>query len=81
MQAVLKNGAHVLGIWFSEPYGASVSLNTKVGVAWDANYGFPLNTPANIMEKHNISYIQTGTVAKACELLKEGKMGGPKLIT
>ncbi|ADC46344.1 adhesin-like protein [Methanobrevibacter ruminantium M1] len=74
-------GAHVLGLWFTKPYGASVSLNKKVGIAWDADYGFPLNTPAKYMKSHNISYIETGTVANACKLLSEGKMGGPQLIS
>ncbi len=73
-------GAHVLGLWFTKPYGASVSLYKKVGIAWDADYGFPLSNPAKYMSSHKISYIQTGTVANACKLLKSGKMGGPKLI-
>ena len=74
------NGAHVLGLWYSKPYGASVSLHKKVGIAWDANYGRPLANPAKYMSKHNISYIETGTVTSACNRLKAGKMGGPKLI-
>lgn len=74
------NGAHVLGLWFKKPYGASSSIHHRIGRAWDANYGHPLNNPAKYMSKHNISYIQTGTVSSACTLLKEGKMGGPKLI-
>lgn len=75
------NGAHVLGLWFKKPYGASSSIHHRIGRAWDANYGFPLSNPAKYMSKHNISYIQTGTVSSACTLLKEGKMGGPKLIS
>ncbi|MBR5502911.1 MAG: hypothetical protein IKV87_00445 [Methanobrevibacter sp.] len=74
------DGAHVLGLWFTRPYGASVSLYKKVGIAWDANYGFPLSNPAKYMSSHNISYIQASTVADACNLLSQGKMGGPKLI-
>ncbi len=81
-QAFLKNydGAHVLGLWYTRPYGASASLHSKIKRAWDADYGFTLSNPAKYMTKHKISYIQTGTVARACELLKAGKMGGPKLI-
>jgi len=75
------NGAHVLGLWFKKPYGASSSIHHRIGRAWDANYGFPLKNPAKYMSKHNISYIQTGTVSSACTLLKEGRMGGPKLIS
>lgn len=74
------NGAHVLGLWYSKPYGASASLNKRVGRAWDANYGHPLANPAKYMSQHNISYIQVGTVTAACNKLKAGKMGGPKLI-
>ena len=74
------DGAHVLGLWFTKPYGASSSIHKRIGRAWDANYGHPLKNPAKYMSKNNISYIQTGTVSSACTLLKEGKMGGPKLI-
>lgn len=74
------NGAHVLGLWYSKPYGASTSLNSKVGIAWDADYGHPLSNPAEYMSQNKISYIETGTISSACALLKEGKMGGPKLI-
>lgn len=73
-------GAHVLGLWYSKPYGASASLKKPVGRAWDANYGFALKNPAKYMSDHKISYIETGTVTSACTLLKAGKMGGPKLI-
>lgn len=73
-------GAHVLGLWYSRPYGASASLKKPVGRAWDANYGFALKNPAKYMSDHKISYIETGTVSSACTLLKSGKMGGPKLI-
>ena len=73
-------GAHVLGLWYTKPYGASSNIHKRIGRAWDANYGFPLKNPAKYMAKHNISYIQTGTVTSACNRLKAGKMGGPKLI-
>lgn len=81
-RAFLKNydGVHVLGLWYTKPYGASASLHSKIKRAWDADYGFTLSNPAQYMTKHKISYIQTGTVASACALLKAGKMGGPKLI-
>ena len=65
---------HVLGLWYTKPYGASSSLYTKVGRAWDADYGWALNTPANYMNKHGISYMQTSTVNKACNLLKTSKI-------
>ena len=73
-------GAHVLGLWYSKPYGASASLKKPIGRAWDADYGFGLKNPAKYMSNHKISYIETGTVSSACTLLKSGKMGGPKLI-
>ena len=73
-------GVHILGLWYTKPYGASSNIHKRIGRAWDANYGHPLNNPAKYMEKHNISYIQTGKVSTACDLLKAGKMGGPKLI-
>ena len=74
------DGAHILGLWYTKPYGASSNIHKRIGRAWDANYGHPLKNPAKYMEKHNISYIQTGKVTTACNLLKAGKMGGPKLI-
>lgn len=74
------DGAHVLGLWYTRPYGASSNVHKRIGRAWDANYGYPLKNPAKFMEKHKISYIQTGKVTTACKLLKAGKMGGPKLI-
>ena len=74
------DGAHVLGLWYTKPYGASSNIHKRIGRAWDADYGHPLKNPAKYMSKHNISYIQTGTVSSACTLLKSGKMGGPKLI-
>ncbi|WP_297983337.1 hypothetical protein [uncultured Methanobrevibacter sp.] len=74
-------GAHVLGLWFTKPYGAASSIYSKVGRAWDADYGHALANPAKYMASNNISYIQTGTVASACKLLKAGKMGGPQLIS
>ncbi len=74
------DGAHVLGLWYTKPYGASSSIHHKIGRAWDADYGYPLDNPAKYMSQHKISYIQTGTVSSACNLLKAGKMGGPKLI-
>ena len=74
------DGAHVLALWYTKPYGSSANLNKPVGRAWDANYGFALKNPAKYMASHNISYMETGTVSSACELLKAGKMGGPKLI-
>lgn len=74
------DGAHVLGLWYTKPYGASSNVHKRIGRAWDANYGHPLKNPAKYMEKHKISYIQTGKVTTACNLLKAGKMGGPKLI-
>ena len=73
-------GAHVLGLWFTKPYGASSSIYHKIGRAWDADYGRPLSNPAKYMSQHGISYIQTGTVSSACTKLEQGKMGGPKLI-
>lgn len=74
------DGAHVLGLWYTRPYGASANIHKPVGRAWDANYGFGLKNPAKYMSEHKISYIETGTVNSACTLLKAGKMGGPKLI-
>lgn len=74
------DGAHVLGLWYTKPYGASSNVHKRIGRAWDADYGHPLKNPAKYMEKHKISYIQTGKVTTACKLLKAGKMGGPKLI-
>lgn len=73
-------GAHVLALWYSKPYGASASLYKPIGRAWDADYGFGLKNPAKYMADHKISFIETGTVSSACNLLKAGKMGGPKLI-
>ena len=73
-------GAHVLGLWYSKPYGSSANIHKPVKRAWDANYGFALKNPAKYMSKHKISYIETGTVSSACKKLKAGKMGGPKLI-
>ena len=74
------DGAHILGLWYTKPYGSSSNIHKPIGRAWDANYGFALKNPAKYMAKHNISYIQTGTVTSACNRLKAGKMGGPKLI-
>ena len=73
-------GAHVLGLWFAEPYGKAADIHGYVPQAWDADYGWPLDDPSAYMDEHNISYIEVGTVEEACEALRNGDMGGPQLL-
>ena len=73
-------GAHVLGLWFAEPYGKAADIHGYVPQAWDADYGWALDDPSQYMDEHNISYIEVGTVEEACEALRNGDMGGPQLL-
>ena len=62
-------GAFILPIFYLDPYGCASNLHDYIGIAWDADYGFPLNNSASYMENHGISYIQTGTVNAVCSIL------------
>ncbi|MDO5850767.1 MAG: hypothetical protein Q4P14_06075, partial [Methanobacteriaceae archaeon] len=70
------HGARVLSIFYSKPYGACASLNSKVGRAWDANYGWALDNPAEYMESYGIGYIQGGSVNAICESLTSAEIPG-----
>lgn len=72
-------GARVLSVWYTKPYGGASSIYKKVGRAWDANYGHPLNTPAKYMDLHGIGYIQKGTINSVCNSLTSSCYGGLKL--
>ncbi|MDO5850562.1 MAG: pseudomurein-binding repeat-containing protein [Methanobacteriaceae archaeon] len=61
--------ANILSVFYNQPYGASANVNNYVEHAWDANYGWALNDPAQYMEQHGISYIQTGTVNQVISIL------------
>ena len=62
-------GARILGTWFTSPHGASSDVHGYVGRAWDADYGFPLDNPAQYMIKNGISFIEAPSLDKMCELL------------
>ncbi len=70
------HGARVLSIFYSKPYGACASVHSKVGRAWDANYGWALDNPAKYMESYGIGYIQAGTVDTICESLTSNEIPG-----
>lgn len=63
------NGAKVLSVFYSEPYGYCANINNRVDPAWDAYYGYSLDNPAQFMETYGISYIQTGTVDRVCSIV------------
>ncbi|MCQ2977596.1 MAG: hypothetical protein MJ232_06245 [archaeon] len=64
------NGAKVLSVFYSSPYGKCSNINSKIGRAWDAEYGYALDDPAQFMEDYGISYIQTGDVGRVTDILK-----------
>lgn len=64
------NGAKVLSVFYSNPYGRCSNINSKIGRAWDADYGYALDDPAQFMEDYGISYIQTGDVGRVTDILK-----------
>ena len=66
----IYGGANVLSVFYLNPYGSSANINDYVPTAWDANYGWALNNPAQYMESNGISYIQSGTVSDVCSILK-----------
>ena len=63
-------GAHMIAVFYTSPYAVASDLNKKVGQAWDANYGWPLASPANDLIFHNINYIQAHSPNIVCDILK-----------
>ena len=62
--------ANILAVFYNNPYGVCSNINNQIGQAWDANYGWALDNPAEYMEGYGISYIQTGTVNQVVSILK-----------
>ena len=64
------NGANILPVFYLDPYGCAANIHDSIDPAWDADYGWTLDDSAKYMADNGISYIQTGTVARVCSILK-----------
>lgn len=69
----------VLAIFYTKPYGGAANVYGHVGKAWDANYGWALDNPAQYMTERGISFIQKGTVDEVVTALQNGKIEGAGL--